>query len=103
MDRLCADHDATAGAVNCHGDALRWNPGVGITACLGVALCTQGGRPFSCTGDIPTGRLGLRKQMRGGLACPGATITQKGELRTHHESWLDVALSRSVLLGHEEP
>ena len=66
MDRLCGDHDATAGAVNCHGDALRWNPRVGITACLGVALCTQGGRPFSCTGDIPTGiALALGKKVAG--------------------------------------
>lgn len=55
MERLCRMHDASAGAVNCHGDTLRWNPGVGITACLGVSLCTQSGTPFACTGDIPTG------------------------------------------------
>ena len=54
MGGLCREHGATAGAVNCHGDVLRWNPGVGITACLGVSLCTGNGRPFACTGDIPT-------------------------------------------------
>ena len=66
MDGLCRTHEATAGAVNCHGDTLRWNPGVGITACLGVALCTQEGRPFACTGDIPTGiALALGKKIAG--------------------------------------
>ena len=66
MEELCKTHDATAGAVNCHGDTLRWNPGVGITACLGVALCTQEGRPFACTGDIPTGiALALGKKVAG--------------------------------------
>ena len=55
MDRLCVQHGANAGAVNCHGDVLRWNDRVGITACLGVALCTRDGTPFACTGDIPTG------------------------------------------------
>ncbi|MCY4369040.1 MAG: hypothetical protein OXF41_06380 [bacterium] len=66
MDSLCRTHEATAGAVNCHGDTLRWNSGVGITACLGVALCTQEGRPFACTGDIPTGiALALGKKIAG--------------------------------------
>ena len=55
MDQLCGQHGANAGAVNCHGDVLRWNDRVGITACLGVALCTRDGTPFACTGDIPTG------------------------------------------------
>ncbi len=54
MKELCRRTKANAGAVNCHGDALRWNPGVGVTACLGVTLCTEVGMPFACTGDIPT-------------------------------------------------
>ena len=66
MKGLGQDHGATAGAVNCHGETLRWNPGVGITACLGVALCTQEGRPFACTGDIPTAiALSLGKRVAG--------------------------------------
>ena len=54
IDDLSRRHGVDGGAVNCHGDALRWNPAVGVTACLGVALCTRDGRPFACTGDIPT-------------------------------------------------
>ena len=54
MDQLCSRHGATGGAVNCHGNVLRWNPDVGITACLGVSQCTENGVPFACTGDIPT-------------------------------------------------
>ena len=66
MERLCREHDAAAGAVNCHGEALRWNPAVGITACLGTALCAEAGRPFACTGDIPTAiALALGKKLAG--------------------------------------
>ena len=66
MDELCRQHGANAGAVNCHGDVLRWNPAVGITACLGVALCTRDGKPFACTGDIPTGiALAIGKRLAG--------------------------------------
>lgn len=66
MDQLCAQHGANAGAVNCHGDALRWNERVGITACLGVALCTRDGTPFACTGDVPTGiALAIGKRLAG--------------------------------------
>ena len=71
IDQLCGQHDANAGAVNCHGDALRWNDRVGITACLGVTLCTRDGRPFACTGDIPTGiALAIGKRLaRSALYC----------------------------------
>ncbi len=66
MEGLCQANDATAGAVNCHSDTLRWNPDVGITACLGVAFCTREGTPFACTGDIPTGiALMLGKKLAG--------------------------------------
>ena len=66
MEGLCREHEADGGAVNCHGDVLRWNPGVGITACLGVALCTEKGWPFACTGDIPTAiALALGKKLAG--------------------------------------
>ena len=66
MKELCYRNDASAGAVNCHGDALRWNPEVGVTACLGVALCTEAGLPFACTGDIPTAiALAMGKRLAG--------------------------------------
>ncbi len=40
--------------VNCHSEVLRWNPAIGITACLGASLLTADGVPVSCTGDLPT-------------------------------------------------
>jgi L-arabinose isomerase len=46
--------DAVAATVNCHSDMLRWNPVIGITACLGASLLTAEGIPVSCTGDLPT-------------------------------------------------
>jgi len=49
-----ADAGAAAVTVNCHSDALRWNPHIGICACLGASLLTDSGVPVSCTGDLPT-------------------------------------------------
>ena len=46
--------NAVAATVNCHSEMLRWNPAVGITACLGASLLTANGVPVACTGDLPT-------------------------------------------------
>lgn len=54
LEQLVDRHDACGGAVNCHGPMFRGNVEVGVTACLGVSRLSEGGRPFSCTGDIPT-------------------------------------------------
>jgi L-arabinose isomerase len=54
LDDLARAADAVAVTVNCHSDVLRWNPAVGITACLGASLLTGSGVPVSCTGDLPT-------------------------------------------------
>lgn len=54
LDDLIEANGAVGGAVNCHGPLLRGNPGIGITACLGVSRCSTQGRPFACTGDVPT-------------------------------------------------
>lgn len=51
---LVERHRASLGTVNCHGDWLRFNPEIGICACLGVSLLTGRDVPFSCTGDQPT-------------------------------------------------
>jgi L-arabinose isomerase len=54
LDDLAEAASAVAVTVNCHSDVLRWNPEVGITACLGASLLTARGVPVSCTGDLPT-------------------------------------------------
>ena len=51
---LATSTNAVAATVNCHSDVLRWNPRIGITACLGASLLTGEGIPVSCTGDLPT-------------------------------------------------
>jgi len=51
---LAAATNAAAVTVNCHSEVLRWNPAIGITACLGASLLTADGIPVSCTGDLPT-------------------------------------------------
>ena len=52
MDSLCRTHEATAGAVNCHGDTLRWNSGVdhGLP---GRGALHAGRQTLPCTGDSP--------------------------------------------------
>ena len=55
LRRICEQHDLAGGTVNCHGELFRWNPEVGITACLGVSCLSEAGTPFSCTGDLPAG------------------------------------------------
>ena len=55
---LADSANAVAATVNCHSEMLRWNPAIGITACLGASLLTAEGIPVSCTGDLPTA-LGL--------------------------------------------
>ncbi|MFN8222088.1 MAG: hypothetical protein U0R50_02430 [Gaiellales bacterium] len=54
LDDLVRSTSSVAVTVNCHSDVLRWNPTVGITACLGASLLTGAGVPVSCTGDLPT-------------------------------------------------
>lgn len=51
---LAHSTNAVAATVNCHSEMLRWNPAVGITACLGASLLTANGVPVACTGDLPT-------------------------------------------------
>lgn len=66
LEDLCDAHRVCGGTVNCHGPVLRWNPGVGITACLGVTRLSERGIPFSCTGDVPTAiALALCKSVAG--------------------------------------
>jgi L-arabinose isomerase len=54
LEDIVGATNAVAVTVNCHSDVLRWNPAIGITACLGASLLTAGGVPVSCTGDLPT-------------------------------------------------
>jgi L-arabinose isomerase len=54
LDDLVRSTGSVAVTVNCHSDTLRWNPAIGISACLGASLLTAEGVPVSCTGDLPT-------------------------------------------------
>ncbi len=54
LDDLVHATSSVAVTVNCHSETLRWNPTIGITACLGASLLTGNGVPVSCTGDLPT-------------------------------------------------
>ncbi|HYM68641.1 MAG TPA: hypothetical protein VEZ44_03525 [bacterium] len=67
LEALMDASEAAFGTVNCHGPWLRWNPQIGLTACLGVSLLTEAGRPLSCTGDQPTAiAMLLARRLAGG-------------------------------------
>lgn len=51
---VVAAYEVDALAINCHSDALRWAPEIGIVGCLGATLLTSAGWPVSCTGDSAT-------------------------------------------------
>lgn len=54
LGRALDECGAVGGSVNCHGPWFRTSGVVGLPACLAVACETANGRPFACTGDIPT-------------------------------------------------
>ena len=78
---ICERNDLAGGTVNCHGDMFRWNPEVGITACLGVTCLTESGTPISCTGDLPAGiALVIGKTVAGGsLYCEVYGVDFEGD------------------------
>ena len=54
LDAIVREHALDGGAFNCHGENCLQNKAIGVTACYGVSRQTSDGRPFSCTGDLPT-------------------------------------------------
>ena len=82
LDDLARSSGAVAVTVNCHSNLLRWNPEIGITACLGASLLTGGGIPVACTGDMPTAlALVLARALSGrALYCEFYTPERETEL-----------------------
>lgn len=55
LQSMVAKDQSRAGALNCHGTALRTNPsGTGVAPCFALGCETSQGRPWTCTGDINT-------------------------------------------------
>ena len=54
LDRIVTRYGLDGGAFNCHGENCLGNQSIGVTGCYAVSRQTSEGRPFSCTGDLPT-------------------------------------------------
>lgn len=54
VESLALEHGADGGTLNCHKHVCMQNPQIGITACYSLGVQNSLGRPFTCTGDIPT-------------------------------------------------
>jgi L-arabinose isomerase len=86
LEYVVGAHALDGGAVNCHGPRLRFGADIGITACLAVSRCSAAGRPFACTGDIPTAiALALGRRLAG-----AALYCELYQL-DHDRNWLLVA------------
>jgi L-arabinose isomerase len=54
LEDLVRDERLDAGAMNCHVPEIRLGPEPGIAPCLALGRETSSGRPWTCTGDVPT-------------------------------------------------
>jgi L-arabinose isomerase len=54
VNSLVEEHQANGGSLNCHGRTCLKNPEIGLTACYSLGVQNALGRPFTCTGDLPT-------------------------------------------------
>jgi len=54
FSELVRETNADAGTFNCHAGVCLRNPAIGITGCLSHGEQNALGRPFTCTGDLPT-------------------------------------------------
>lgn len=68
LDSIVDNFGLSGGAFNCHGETCLQNPEIGVTACYAVSAQTSKGRPFSCTGDLPTAiALWMIRQLAGSV------------------------------------
>jgi len=54
LDSFVNEYRADGGTLNCHVGVCLRNPEIGITACYSLGVQNSLGRPFTCTGDLPT-------------------------------------------------
>jgi L-arabinose isomerase len=53
LERLVVVHDLDAGAMTCHIEGIRFEPGLGFAPCYALGRMTSRGVPWSCGSDLP--------------------------------------------------
>ena len=53
LEQLVDDHDLDAGALTCHVEGIRFEPGLGFAPCYALGRMTSRGVPWSCSSDVP--------------------------------------------------
>ena len=71
LDEVVDEFGLAGGAFNCHGENCLQNPEIGVTGCYAVSRQSSAGRPFSCTGDLPTAIALFIAKSLGGAAVYG--------------------------------
>jgi L-arabinose isomerase len=65
---LAEGYNVNAGTLNCHGPNCLRNTEIGVTACYSLGVQNTLGRPFTCTGDLPTALAMLLLKTLSGVA-----------------------------------
>jgi L-arabinose isomerase len=53
LEELVAAHNLEGGAITCHVQGIRFEPGLGFAPCFALGRMTSRGVPWSCSSDLP--------------------------------------------------
>ncbi len=53
LEALGAAHELDAGALTCHVEGIRFEPGLGFAPCFALGRMTSRGVPWNCSSDLP--------------------------------------------------
>jgi L-arabinose isomerase len=68
LESLTAAHDLDAGALNCHVEGIRFEPGLGFAPCFALGRMTSRGIPWNCSADLPAAMAMLTLKALGAAA-----------------------------------
>jgi L-arabinose isomerase len=106
LDAIVDNFGLSGGALNCHGENCLKNPEIGVTACYAVSEQTSKGRPFSCTGDLPTAiALWIIRQLAGSVIYAELDLVDSGSdtvlLANGGEGDWEAAAGTVTIVGNE--
>jgi L-arabinose isomerase len=68
LEVLTAAHDLDAGALTCHVEGIRFQPGLGFAPCFALGRMTSRGVPWNCSSDLPASMAMLTLKALGAAA-----------------------------------
>lgn len=68
LEALTRAHDLDGGALTCHVEGIRFEPGLGFAPCFALGRMTSRGTPWCCSTDLPAAVAMLTLKALGGAA-----------------------------------